>query len=461
MKPLGLKPIPPPLSFKTLLGPSFILLGLGLGSGELILWPYLVAHWGLGIIWGAVLGIAFQFFINMEIERYALVTGESVFVGLARKLGRIIPVWFLFSTLIPWVWPGIVAVSGKILGSILGITETAYLSAVLLLVIGTILTLGPVLYKTVEKLQMVLIALGVPFILGLTLYLAKSTDWQALFAGVLGQGNGYTFIPAGMALAGFLAAFAYAGAGGNLNLAQAFYIKEKGYGMGKYAGRITSVLTGQTEEIALEGNTFIVDDASHRTFQRWWRLINLEHFSVFAVIGLVTILLLALLSYATVYGQELPAGVNFVIREGLIIGQRTVPAIGTVFLLIVAVMLFATQLTVLDATSRIMAENVAILFHKHFPLKNLSGYFYSVLWIQILAGAVILFFKLAEPLTLLTLGAVLNAVSMTIYIPLVVWLNITGLHKHLRPSWWRLAAIAAAFLFFAGFTVFVIGDKLL
>ena len=35
------KPFPkPPKSLVTLLGPSFILIGLGLGSGELILWPW-------------------------------------------------------------------------------------------------------------------------------------------------------------------------------------------------------------------------------------------------------------------------------------------------------------------------------------------------------------------------------------------------------------------------------------
>ena len=85
---MNLKPpqlLPPPLPFKKLLGPSFILLGLGLGSGEIILWPYLASNWGLGIAWGAMLGILFQFFINMEIERYSLARGESVFWGLARR----------------------------------------------------------------------------------------------------------------------------------------------------------------------------------------------------------------------------------------------------------------------------------------------------------------------------------------------------------------------------------------
>ena len=56
-----------------IIGPSFILLGLALGSGELIMWPYLTSQYGLGILWGAVLGISIQFLLNTEIMRYSLV----------------------------------------------------------------------------------------------------------------------------------------------------------------------------------------------------------------------------------------------------------------------------------------------------------------------------------------------------------------------------------------------------
>ena len=72
------KPFPSPIKFAKLLGPSFIILALGLGSGEVILWPFLVSKYGLGIAWGALLGITFQYFMNMEIERYSLIKGESV-----------------------------------------------------------------------------------------------------------------------------------------------------------------------------------------------------------------------------------------------------------------------------------------------------------------------------------------------------------------------------------------------
>src|SRR3990167_9734375 len=105
--PLKIGNLPKAPRLLKLIGPSFIILGLGLGSGEIILWPYLTSNYGMGIIWGALLGLTFQFFMNMEIERYALAHGESVFVGLARKL-RWISVWFLLSTFIPWIWPGII-----------------------------------------------------------------------------------------------------------------------------------------------------------------------------------------------------------------------------------------------------------------------------------------------------------------------------------------------------------------
>jgi hypothetical protein len=244
--PLKTNKLPKALPLRKLIGPSFIILGLGLGSGEVILWPYLASNYGMGIIWGAIIGLTFQFFMNMEIERYALARGESVFVGLARKV-RALPVWFLLSTFAPWIWPGIAAASATLVAHIVGLPKehTKYLSIAFLIAMGLILSLGPVLYKTVERLQKLLIMVGVPSIFIISILLADRGDWTAAVRGVVGSGEGFFLLPAGISIASFLAALAYAGAGGNLNLAQSFYVKEKGFGMGKYSGKITSVLTGK------------------------------------------------------------------------------------------------------------------------------------------------------------------------------------------------------------------------
>lgn len=455
LAPLGKKDLPEPLPLRKLIGPSFILLGLGLGSGELILWPYLSSNFGLGIIWGAVVGITLQFFINMEIERYTLVTGESIFVGLARKLGRASPIWFIFSTLIPWMWPGIIASSATLFAALLGLTYSKFIGIIFLLLIGVIFSIGSVVYKTQEKLQKAIILLGAPFVFILALILAKPSDWGALAKGIVGLGNSFWLLPAGIPLATFLGALAYAGAGGNLNLAQSYYVKEKGYGMGKYSGRITSFLADKKEEVELEGNTFETSSENLNRFKIWWKRINIEHAIVFWVTGTFTMLLLSLLAYSTVFGNPAVAtGITFVIKEGVAIGQQTFPFIGTAFLAMAAVMLFGTQFSVLGSTSRIMSENLVILSPDKLKVEKLPKFFFLFLWLQILAGIAILSLGFTEPLTLVVVGAVLNAITMFVYSGLVLWLNLTNLEKALRPSYIRMSAVVSAFLFYGGFSLF-------
>lgn len=444
--------LPDPPKFIKILGPSFIILGLGLGSGEVILWPYLVSNFGLGIIWGAVLGITFQFFVNMEIERYALVRGESVFVGFAR-LAKYLPFWFIFSTFIGFGWPGIIASSAKIISSIIGIVNFQYLAIVFLILIGLILTLGPILYKTVERFQKTVILVGVPALLVITLLIATKNDYLELGKGVIGIGQGYFLLPQGISLLTFLAAFAFSGAGGNLNLSQSFYIKEKGYGMGKYAGKIQSILTGKVEEIELEGTAFNLDGHSIANFKKWWHLINLEHLAVFLITGIISILLLALLAFSTTYGKPGNApSIDFILNEAQNISSQLLPLAGTIFLILTGVMLFATQFAVMDSTSRIISENIILTRPHKFSTRTLPKAYYSVLWAQIIFGIIVFSFGFKDPRALVTLSAVINALAMFIHIGLTFLLNIKTLPKQLAPSIVRKILIVGIFIFFGVFS---------
>ena len=453
---LGLAKVPRAPKLKKILGPSFILLGLGLGSGELVLWPYLTAHWGLGILWGALLGISFQFFLNMEIERWALVNGESVFVGLARKFGRWMAGWFILSTLVPWIWPGIILSSAEVIVEIFG-GNSRVSALIMLVIIGAILTLGPVIYKTQETLQKWLIVAGVPIIVALAIGLSKIADWQSLVMGLAGRGEGYNWLPEGLPFVSFLAAFAYSGAGGNLNLAQSFYIKEKGYGMGKYGSKITSILTGKKEKMRLEGKTFAISAVSLKRFNKWWRVINWEHGLIFWLTGFVTIAMLALLSYITVHGSGAAIeGIGFLVEEAKVIGLRTVPIIGVIFLVIVGAMLFSTQLSVFDATSRIMSENLVIANKKRFGIEKLPQFYYLFLWTQIMLAGVVIIIGFGQPLGLVILAAGLNAVAMLVYSVAVLWMNMTSLKKELRPSKFRVVAMGIVIGFLALFCVMTV-----
>jgi hypothetical protein len=442
--------MPPAPRFRELIGPSFILLGLGLGSGELVLWPYLASNYGMGIIWAAILGVTLQFFMNMEIERYALVRGESIFVGFAR-LSKFLPIWFIFSTLIPWMWPGIITSSAVLLGGLFGITNTSLLAIILLLLVGTILTLGPVLYKTQESFQKVVLLFGTPFILFLSFFVARGADWQALANGIVGKGEGFWLLPAGISIASFLAAIAYSGAGGNLNLAQSFYVKEKGFGMGKYSGRITSLLTGKAEEMEITGTRFTTEPTQLKRFRQWWRLINIEHGIIFWLLGVLTIVSLAFLAFSSVFGQGGANNITFLFKEAVVLGERTFPFIGKMFLAIAGVMLFSRQLGLMDTTSRILTENLTLVSGNIFPASTIRRNFYIFLWIQIILGIIIISAGFTQPLALLTLAAVLNAGAMFVHIGLTLWLNTTRLEKVLRPNIFRISVMIFAFLFFGYF----------
>lgn len=445
--------MPSPPSFRRLLGPSFILLSLGLGSGELILWPYLTANFGMGIIWGAILGVTFQFFMNMEIERYSLVHGESIFVGFARRI-KFAPAWFIVSTFAGFGWPGIIGSSAYLVSHVVGIGDYHILAILFLILIGVILTVGSVLYQTVERITFWIILIAIPFIFIVALLVSGRNDWLALMRGVVGIGDGYKLLPVGIPIASFLAAFAFSGAGGNLNLAQSFYIKEKGYGMGKFSGRITSVLTGKVEAIRLEGSKFRMTVSNLKKFRMWWRLVNTEHFLVFWVGGVATILLLALLSYSLVFGKVAPQqGINFVIFEAGEIGRRVFPVAGIFFLGVAGILLFSTQMTVMDATSRIMSENLLIIKHGSWKTKHLPRIYYTFLWAQIFFGVIVFLGRFGEPLFLLTLSALVNAFAMFIHIGLTLFLNTRYLSKEVRPSFVRIVVLFVAFLFFGYLTL--------
>lgn len=448
-----MKPLPQAWPLRKLIGPSFIILGVGLGSGELILWPYLTANFGLGIMWAAVVGITMQFFINMEIERYTLVTGESVFMGMTRKYGRWVPVWFLLTTLVPWMWPGIIASAAKALAWSIGADYNKWWGMIMLLAAGVLFNFGRVVYKTQEQVQKAIIIIGVPFILGLSVWLSKVVHWQALVTTI-----GF---PQNLPMATFLAALAYSGAGGNLNLAQSLYIKEKGYGMGKYFAQISNIWGKNQQKIQLEGERFPLSSENISRFNLWWKRINIEHGIVFWVTGVLTMIMLSVLAYATVHGHpQVSTGINFVFLEAAEIGRRGWPVMGSFFLILVGIMLFGTQFSVLGSNSRIAGENLAIMFRHKNPGAWLPKFFYAFLWLQILIGILIFALGFTEPLRLVVIGAVMNAVSMFIYTGLILWMNMTALDKPLRPAVWRVGVVLAAFAFYGFFSlVTVLGLK--
>jgi len=193
-------------------------------------------------------------------------------------------------------------------------------------------------------------------------------------------------------------------------------------------------------------------------FNAWWKTINIEHGIVFWGIGSISMLLLMILAYTTTYGAAgTEEGILFVIHQAAVIGGSLWPAVGSAFLLIVAVMLFQTQLGVMDSTSRIMAENLAIeritkTGKKAVPLAKMYAAF---VWAQIVFGITLFLLDMYEPRTLIVLGAVINAFAMFVHIGMVSILNFKALPKEIQPRVWRRIVLGCIFIFFGVFSIVV------
>jgi hypothetical protein len=438
-----------------MLGPSFLILATGLGSGEIILWPYLVSSYGLGVAWLAIIGITFQYFINLEIQRYTLVTGESVFVGMS-KVFSWVPYWLIISTFLGFAIPGTVAASAQISAHLLGLGDFRWLAIIMVLLIGGVLSMGKSVYQVLENVNKLIIFLIIPCIIIFLLWISTPNDWSVLAQGMVGQGEGYRFIPPGVLIATLFGAFAYSGSGGNLNLTQSSYVKEEGYGMGKYAGKLSGLTTKQPKELKLSGERFEINEENLKNFKRWWKKMSLEHLLVFWGAGLLSLLLLMLLAYITAYGKPLgEEGVEFILNQGLAIQNNIHPFVGVFFLIGLAVMLFQSQMGVYDASIRIVAENFAIkkLEKKKEKTINLSKIYYVCLWGQILLSIILFLAGFYDPVVLVTIASVINAVSMFIHIGLVNWTNHRLLPKETQAPLWRKALILLIFAVFGVFSL--------
>ena len=193
--------LPEPPHWRKLVGPSILLLGLSLGSGEFVLWPYITYRFGFVVFWACMVGVLTQYFINMEIERWTLATGETAVTGFCRLWSGWAGV-FLLCNVVPWMWPGWASGAATILTWEFGGDESVRVgySIASLLLVGLALSLGPVVYRTVERIQTVLIAAVLVLLLVIFFLVVEPSHVWDLCKGIVNIGH----IPEEMELPLFL-----------------------------------------------------------------------------------------------------------------------------------------------------------------------------------------------------------------------------------------------------------------
>ncbi|MCZ6824463.1 MAG: Nramp family divalent metal transporter [Gemmatimonadetes bacterium] len=449
-----------------LVGPSVVALGMGLGAGEFLLWPNLVTVNGYSILWLFWVGVLTQFVVISEIERWTIATGESVFGGMAR-LDRwaFWPWFFLIATLASFFWPGWASQSAVFTGQIVSAVThvTVPWQPIALLMLAFIwfgLAVSKIVYNALERFEIALV-LGFFPLLAVALIVVGflPEDMLALLQGAASVGSAPKSLLTGAQFPTLLIAVAYAGSGGTLLLAQSLWLRDKGFGMAAYQGRIAGI-RGENEEISATGFAFdsLGDPTPLARFLAWVRTAERELLVTFVVLILVSVVITSMLVTSTLgTGNSELAGdlTRMVALQGEALERSGGLWLRVVFLLGGALVLFSTQLGIVDTVTRITGTIFYERYGQHTSFWTLKRAFLFFLTVFVLASMAIILaswrgghaMDRLQPDFLVLIAGPFTIASMYAFALVVGYMNARRLPGPLAtPLWKRLGMIWAGVL---------------
>ena len=448
-----------------LVGPSIIALAMGLGAGEFLLWPNLVTVNGYQIWWLFWVGVLTQFVVIGEIERWTLATGESVFGGMAR-LDRLSfwPWFFLAATLISFFWPGWASQSADFAGQIVeAVTGTRLewqpIALVMLAFIWFGLAVSKIVYNALERFEMGLV-LGFFPLLGFVLLMVGvlPADFLALLEGAVRVGRAPEGLLTGEQFPTLLIAVAYAGSGGTLLLAQSLWLRDKGFGMAAYQGRIAGI-RGENEPVSETG--FVADLSAATALARlkaWIRTAHRELLVTFVLLILVSVVITTMVVTATLgtgnteLAGELTAMVG---RQAAVLERVGGTWLKVIFLLGGSFVLFSTQLGIVDTVTRISGSIFYERYGRHTEFWTLKRTFLLFLTGMVAASMGIITLSWLggrgveglQPDFLVIIAGPFTIASMYAFALVVGYMNVRRLPASVRtPRWRRWGMVWAAVL---------------
>ncbi len=449
--------LPEPLSLRRMVGPGVVAVGIGMAAGEIILWPYLTAIGGLGLLWLAFCTLAVQFVINMEIERYTLATGQTVVAGFSRwwtGWGIIICLAGAFQ----YVWPGWATSGSTVFTFLIGGGDPVWITVASLVIVGALLSASKVIYKTVERVETVKVGLTLFFLAVVVVFVISLSTWGE---GARSTVTGFGQIPDGITFTLILSAIGAAGAGGVHNLVLSNWIRDKRYGMGAHVPRLISPITGQEEAAGADRYTFTTDEPNLSRWTVWWKRANAEHLATFVAVCFVTITIMSLLAYETLFGRDdLKNDASFLRIEADILADQVGGWLKLLFLAIAAVSLWAAAMGLLDVIGRVASDFLRRTYLADSARWTEPRLYLAVVWAEIVLGSAILLAGFSQPIGLLIVSTCAASVVTLLYSILLIRLNTRDLPAAIRLRGWRLGGMLVAIGFYGFFAVAMVVTQL-
>jgi hypothetical protein len=427
-------PAPPPLTVKGLFqwaGPAIILGALAVGGFEAYHAGFMGAKLFVGIFWLYWVSCVAQLFLNQEIARYTIATGETVLQGFTR-LGP--PrLWAWASAIFCWLqvaWPAWITGAAAGAAAVLGFGTWQAWSVVALAAVFLCFAFSRYVYDTLEKIMFACFVVANVGLAAFTVMMTTPAAAAETAKGWVSVG----LIPAGITL-GMIGPFLLQPAGGFWNFWHTYWVRERGMGMGQYFGRVTG-LVERPEEIRRTGFIFDANDPRElEKFRGWLRLNNITLAVFFLILGGVVFTYFASLagySAKTLYNMEIPSGWRMAVVLSEIFGSAYGQIGFALFGIIIIFALFDSQFSIYDGVARMWADTVYLEHPELVGQRSYRFWYFAVLAALVLYGLVAIW--LQTPYFIWLLSNWLGTAAQAYITIMVLILNRRFLPEQIRPG---------------------------
>ncbi|MQA10992.1 MAG: hypothetical protein GEU98_21040 [Pseudonocardiaceae bacterium] len=440
-----------------LLGPTVFLVALGVGMGESYMWPRLVLVFGPEIRWLFLIGVTLQAIVMLEMARYAMATGESIFFGAARVFKPIM--WFFFTVaILVYIWPGHLSAGAAAFEELTGIPWLVT-ACVGLILVGIVFSLAKIIYNLLENVLSILIGV---LVVGTAIIASLVGSWSDL-GSTLGGMFAFGYFPDGMMSEAWfpivVGSIAFAGPSGMQQMWYTLHLRDSGAGMGSHIPKVRGLRhAGEEEKMPSRGFMFDTSDPDEmHKWRGWRRWVTWDAVLLFWGITMLVTISFTVLAQAAArdnpnVAQLIESGEREAALSAMSDSFASVggPLLGGLFFGFIALIGLNATLGLFDSFSRGQADMTYHFVPGARRLK-MSHLYAGFLWGVIAFGIAILLFGPADgPSGVLDILAFLSTFAMGAYCVVLLLVNNRMLPKPIRPKWWTNAIIGFGAVFYLG-----------
>ena len=189
-------------------------------------------------------------------------------------------------------------------------------------------------------------------------------------------------------------------------------------------------------------------------------MANTEQLVTFFALGTLSIFLMSMIAYSTVFGQNIGEDLDFFRNEAQILGREIGGWFEQFFYITGAISLLAGAMGILDYVGRCVGDVLKVGYLADSQVFTESRIYAITVWLLAALGITNLLVFTSAPIVLLLIQSSLSGVVMFIYSMLLIQLNRRALPDPIKIRGFRLGAMIWAVAAFGSLSVILVYTQL-